>query len=82
MTGALRPGIENRARLAQLILRAVRDEAGDSIAVTAKMNMTDGVRGGLQPSESLAAVRLLAGTGALDALQLTGGGSQEAGSSW
>jgi 2,4-dienoyl-CoA reductase-like NADH-dependent reductase (Old Yellow Enzyme family) len=68
--------IENRVRVAQLILRAVRAEVGDSIAVIAKMNMTDGVRGGLEPTESLAAARLLAATGALDALQLTGGGSQ------
>jgi len=68
--------IENRARLAHQILTAVREEVGDSIAVTAKLNMTDGIRGGLEPSESLAAARLLAGTGKLDALQLTGGGSQ------
>jgi 2,4-dienoyl-CoA reductase-like NADH-dependent reductase (Old Yellow Enzyme family) len=49
---------------------------GDSVAVTAKLNMSDGVRGGLEPGESLAAARLLAATGRLDALQLTGGGSQ------
>lgn len=68
--------VENRARLAQRVLLAVRAEVGDSIAVTAKLNMTDGVRGGLQPPDSLAAARMLEATGALDALQLTGGGSQ------
>jgi len=57
-------------------LQSVRHEVGDSVAVTVKLNMTDGIRGGLQPAESLAAARLLADTGALDALQLTGGGSQ------
>jgi 2,4-dienoyl-CoA reductase-like NADH-dependent reductase (Old Yellow Enzyme family) len=41
--------VQNRARLARRILAAVRAEAGGAMAVTAKLNMTDGVRGGLQP---------------------------------
>ena len=32
--------------LATRILRAVREAVGDRMAITAKMNMTDGVRGG------------------------------------
>jgi 2,4-dienoyl-CoA reductase-like NADH-dependent reductase (Old Yellow Enzyme family) len=66
----------NRARLARRILHAVRDEVGDSIAVTAKLNMTDGVRRGLQLADSLETAAALERDGGLDALELTGGGSQ------
>jgi 2,4-dienoyl-CoA reductase-like NADH-dependent reductase (Old Yellow Enzyme family) len=68
--------VENRARLARRILRAVRAEAGPDLAITAKLNMADGVRGGLQPDESVRVARLLEGEGVLDALELSGGGSQ------
>jgi 2,4-dienoyl-CoA reductase-like NADH-dependent reductase (Old Yellow Enzyme family) len=68
--------VENRARLARRILRAVRAEAGPELAVTAKLNMADGVRGGLEPDESVRVARLLEGEGVLDALELSGGGSQ------
>ncbi|HEY2213650.1 MAG TPA: NADH:flavin oxidoreductase, partial [Acidimicrobiales bacterium] len=39
--------VENRAHFARQVLRAVRDAVGDDIAVTAKLNMADGVPGGL-----------------------------------
>jgi 2,4-dienoyl-CoA reductase-like NADH-dependent reductase (Old Yellow Enzyme family) len=68
--------VENRARLPRRILRAVRDEVGDLLAVTAKLNMTDGIRGGLQPADSVEIAALLEREGGLDALELTGGGSQ------
>jgi 2,4-dienoyl-CoA reductase-like NADH-dependent reductase (Old Yellow Enzyme family) len=68
--------IANRARLAVRILRAVRAEVGPALSVTAKLNMADGVRGGLQPDESLQAARLLESEQVLDALELSGGGSQ------
>jgi 2,4-dienoyl-CoA reductase-like NADH-dependent reductase (Old Yellow Enzyme family) len=68
--------IENRSRLGTRILGAVREAVGDKIAVTAKMNMTDGVRGGLQVAESIEFARLYEAEGVLDALELTGGGSQ------
>jgi 2,4-dienoyl-CoA reductase-like NADH-dependent reductase (Old Yellow Enzyme family) len=68
--------VANRARLALRILRAVRERVGDRVAVTAKLNMTDGVRGGLQPADSLDAARLLTADGMLDALELSAGGSQ------
>ncbi len=71
--------IENRARLARRILsavRAVRDEHAPSMAITAKLNMTDGVRGGLQPADSLRVARLLQDDGGLDAIELSAGGSQ------
>ena len=46
------------------------------MAVTGKLNMTDGVRGGLPPAESVEVARILEAERALDALELTGGGSQ------
>jgi 2,4-dienoyl-CoA reductase-like NADH-dependent reductase (Old Yellow Enzyme family) len=68
--------VENRARFPQQILRAVRAAAGDRVAVTAKMNMTDGVRGGLQVEESLEFAKIFEAEGIFDALELTSGGSQ------
>jgi 2,4-dienoyl-CoA reductase-like NADH-dependent reductase (Old Yellow Enzyme family) len=68
--------VANRARLAVRILRAVRAEVGPALSITAKLNMTDGVRGGLQPAESVQAARLLEGEQGLDALELSAGGSQ------
>lgn len=66
----------NRARLARRILRAVRDQIGDQVAVTAKLNMTDGIRNGLDVADSIEIARLLESDGGLDALELTAGGSQ------
>jgi 2,4-dienoyl-CoA reductase-like NADH-dependent reductase (Old Yellow Enzyme family) len=66
---------ENRARLAREILRAVRDAVGQRIAVTAKMNMSDGKKGGLDLPESIEIARLIEADGVLDALELTGGSS-------
>ncbi|MEV0298386.1 NADH:flavin oxidoreductase [Nocardia sp. NPDC050710] len=67
--------LENRARLARQTADAVRREVGDSIAVLAKFNMDDGVRGGFRGEESLAVARWLAEDGNLDALELTVGSS-------
>jgi 2,4-dienoyl-CoA reductase-like NADH-dependent reductase (Old Yellow Enzyme family) len=67
--------LENRARLAREVALRVRDAAGADVAVTAKLNMTDGVPGGLWLDESVEIARLLEADGALDALQLTGGSS-------
>ncbi len=68
--------ITNRARLALRILAAVHAATGGKIAVTAKLNMTDGLRGGLQADDSVAIARLLQAPGVLDALELTVGGSR------
>jgi 2,4-dienoyl-CoA reductase-like NADH-dependent reductase (Old Yellow Enzyme family) len=67
--------IEGRSRFPRQVVRAVRDAVGDKVAVTAKFPMVDGVPRGLWLAESVQAARLLQEDGALDALQLTGGGS-------
>jgi 2,4-dienoyl-CoA reductase-like NADH-dependent reductase (Old Yellow Enzyme family) len=67
--------VESRARFPRAVVRAVRDAVGDSVAVTAKLNMDDGVPGGLWLDESLEVGRMLQSDGALDALQLTAGSS-------
>ncbi|HET8959466.1 NADH:flavin oxidoreductase [Nocardioides sp.] len=67
--------LENRARLARQVARAVRDEIGGDAAVTAKVSLDDGFRGGLRGEEALDFARLLEADGTLDALQLSGGSS-------
>jgi len=67
--------VENRARFARSVLRTVRDAAGDRVAVTAKLNMADGVPGGLWLDDSLEVAALFESDGVLDALELTGGSS-------
>ncbi len=67
--------VENRARFARQVVRTVREAVGDRAAVTAKLNMADGVSGGLWLDESVEVARLLEADGALDALTLTGGSS-------
>ncbi len=67
--------LENRARFARQVAIAVRDAVGDRAAVIAKLNMADGVSGGLWLDDSLEVARLLEADGALDALELTGGSS-------
>jgi len=69
--------LENRARFPRDVVRAVREAAGPRLAVTAKLNMADGVPGGLWLDESVAVARMLEADGALDALELTGGSSLE-----
>ncbi len=67
--------MENRARFARTVLRTVRDAVGDKVAVTAKLNMADGVDGGLWLDESVEVATLFEADGTLDALELTGGSS-------
>jgi 2,4-dienoyl-CoA reductase-like NADH-dependent reductase (Old Yellow Enzyme family) len=67
--------IENRARFARTVLKTVRDTAGTGVAVTAKLNMADGVPGGLWLDESVEVARMFEEDGGLDALELTGGSS-------
>jgi 2,4-dienoyl-CoA reductase-like NADH-dependent reductase (Old Yellow Enzyme family) len=65
----------NRAKVARGLVRAVRQAVGDRIAVTAKLNMSDGVRGGISLEESLQTATWLQSDGGLDALELTAGSS-------
>ena len=67
--------LENRARFARQVVLAVRDAVGKSVAVTAKLNMVDGFRGGLGIDESIQVAQWLQSDGGLDALELTGGSS-------
>ena len=55
----------------------MREAVGDRLAVIAKLNMDDGVRGGLWLDDSLEVGRLLQSDGALDAIELTCGSSFE-----
>ncbi|MEV4381810.1 NADH:flavin oxidoreductase [Streptosporangium sp. NPDC049644] len=65
----------NRARLAREVALAVREAVGGRIAILAKLNMDDGVKGGLTPDESLQAATWLEADGGLDAIELTVGSS-------
>ncbi|MFK4041402.1 NADH:flavin oxidoreductase [Nonomuraea wenchangensis] len=67
--------LTNRAKVALGTARAVRDAVGDRIAILAKLNMDDGVRGGLGIEESLQVAQWLERDGSLDALELTAGSS-------
>lgn len=67
--------VTRRAELARRVAERVRREVGESVAVTAKFNMDDGVPGGFWLTDSLPTAALLQSDGHLDALQLTGGSS-------
>jgi 2,4-dienoyl-CoA reductase-like NADH-dependent reductase (Old Yellow Enzyme family) len=67
--------LENRARFPRQVLRAIREALGNSIAITAKLNMADGVSGGFWLDESVQVARWLEEDGTVDALELTGGSS-------
>lgn len=67
--------LRHRARLALEIAASVRQALGDRVAITAKLNMTDGVRGGLTPEDSLQVAEWLQEAGSVDALTLTAGSS-------
>lgn len=71
--------LTNRAKVARAIVTAVRQEVerdgAAAIAVTAKLNMADGVRGGISIEESLQTARWLQDDGGLDAIELTAGSS-------
>lgn len=67
--------LANRAKVARAVVQAVRKVAGDRLAVTAKLTMTDGIRGGIPIEESLQTAKWLQEDGGLDALELTAGSS-------
>lgn len=67
--------LENRAKLGRQVARAVRDEVGSSVAVTAKVSVSDGFKGGVTTDEAVEYAAMLDADGTLDALQLSGGSS-------
>jgi 2,4-dienoyl-CoA reductase-like NADH-dependent reductase (Old Yellow Enzyme family) len=67
--------LANRGRFPLQVVEAVRSAVGDQVALTAKLNMADGVAGGLWLDESVEFARMLESDGGLDALELTGGSS-------
>ncbi|OBK75771.1 NADH:flavin oxidoreductase [Mycobacterium sp. 1164985.4] len=70
--------LENRAKVARGVVRAVRQavaKKGNPIAVTAKLTMSDGVRGGITVEEALQTAKWLEEDGGLDAIELTAGSS-------
>lgn len=67
--------IDNRSRFVREIAQRVRDVVGRRIAITAKLSMEDGMRGGISLAESLRTVQLLDADRNLDAIELTQGSS-------
>lgn len=71
--------LTNRARVARSVVQAVRrvvdDHGGGRVAVTAKLNMADGIDGGITVEESLQTATWLQEDGGLDAIELTAGSS-------
>lgn len=67
--------LENRAKVARGLVQAVRRAVNGQIAVTAKLNMADGVRGGITVEEALTTAKWLQDDGGLDAIELTAGSS-------
>jgi 2,4-dienoyl-CoA reductase-like NADH-dependent reductase (Old Yellow Enzyme family) len=67
--------LENRARLGRQVARAVRDEVGSDAAITAKVSLSDGFKGGVTTDEGLEYAQMLEADGTLDALQMSGGSS-------
>lgn len=67
----------NRARILVEILRGVRAEA-PSLHITAKVNSSDFMRGGLEEDEALEICRILADEG-IDSIEVSGNGTSVAG---
>ena len=67
--------LKNRARFARGILRAVRDAVGDRIAILTKLNMSDGVRGGITVDEATRTAQWIEQDGTVDAFEMTAGSS-------
>lgn len=65
--------VVGRARFPRRVVAAVRAGVGDRAAVTAKLNMEDGFRGGLTVEDGLEVARMLEADRALDAVQLSVG---------
>jgi 2,4-dienoyl-CoA reductase-like NADH-dependent reductase (Old Yellow Enzyme family) len=67
--------LDNRARFARQVATAVREVVGGEVAVTAKLSMSDGARGGFGIEESVRFGQILEDDGTVDALELSAGSS-------
>ena len=67
--------LHNRAKFGRGILRAVRDAVGDRIAIITKLNLSDGVRGGITVDEAVQTAQWIEQDGTVDALEMTAGSS-------
>lgn len=67
--------LENRSTFPRRVVEAVRNAVGDRVAITAKLNMRDGYRGGFDLVDSIPFAKMLESDGHLDAIELTGGSS-------
>ena len=63
---------ENRSRVLQDVLNACREAAGPAMAMMVKMNMSDGVSGGVSTDEAISTAKRIEALGA-DAIVLSGG---------
>ena len=70
---------ENRARFPAMVLRRVKEAVGKELAVLAKINVADGVRGGATVDDAIVTAKALETAGA-DMLVLSGGRNVE--STW
>ena len=70
---------ENRARFPAMVLRRVKEAVGNELAVLAKINVADGVRGGATVEDAIVTAKALEAAGA-DMLVLSGGRNVE--STW
>lgn len=64
--------LENRLRFPLEVAARVRDAVGGRLAVLAKINLSDGFRGGLQVTEAVEVARCLEAVG-IDAIETSGG---------
>lgn len=69
---------ENRARFPAQVLKAVKQAVGDSMAILAKVNVSDGVRKGADVNDAIVTGKVLQEAGA-DMLVLSGGRNIESG---
>ena len=64
--------LENRMRFPLQVLAAVRDAVGSEVPLLAKINLADGIEGGLATDEAVRVAQLLEAAG-IDAIVMSGG---------
>jgi len=69
--------LDGRARLAREVARRVAERVNGRTAITAKINLSDGVPGGFWVDECVQVAKMLEADGTMDALELSGGSSLE-----